>query len=427
MKANIGNMLQPKSIDHSRAREQFASILHDDSPAWIVRRQKCRPAQALGRSIRQFVSKRPEEVTEPIQPTGPENGGAHRKPTAVASHGQAPDQRQQRIRFIIAEEFQRPGEDLRAAVSFGSSMRDWQLRQGGNDNIPEDVFPPIAPRKPTVEELLNRSITAPWPLLFVRSDVRMEERDPIPQGTGNLTHKVCRVVNPPHGLKEQRGALWIRADQTAVLSGQKPRIDERVRAIRFRLPTQVRREHGDETVQEGVPRNVYVASLDMRCQPLDGVSPLLRLRVRRAIEIRKQCLDSGPSSTKHGRYDLEASVLAPPFGADRVVVRNVRHHPCAGRNAPAAVAKNQRMIAEWGASLRRAILQVFHEAAIPTVHRRGRRQEIDHRLCTPIFRLPRYQSADSVKTEVKHAFEKQSVVGLVEVDLAAVKGAIEAR
>ena len=85
------------------------------------------------------------------------------------------------------------------------------------------------------------------------------------------------------------------------------------------------------------------------------------------------------------------------------------------------------MIAEWGASLRRAILQVFHEAPIPTVHRRGRRQEVDHRLCTPIFRLPRYQSADSVKTEVKHAFEKQFVVGLVEVDLAAVKGTIEGR
>jgi len=150
-------------------------------------------------------------------------------------------------------------------------------------------------------------------------------------------------------------------------------------------------------------------------------------RVRRAIEIREQCFDSGPSSTKHGRHDLEPSVLAPPFGTDRVVVRNVRHYPCAGRSAPAAVAENQRTIAEWGAPLRRTILQVFDQAPILTVHRRGRRQQIDHRLCTPIFRLPGHQCTDGVKTEVKHAFEKQFVVGLVEVYLAAVKRTIEGR
>ena len=67
----------------------------------------------------------------------------------------------------------------------------------------------------------------------------MEERNPIPQGTGNLSHKVCRVVYAPYWLKEQRAVLGICAEQTAVLGGQKPRIEERVRTIRLRLLTEV--------------------------------------------------------------------------------------------------------------------------------------------------------------------------------------------
>ncbi len=80
-------------------------------------------------------------------------------------------------------------------------MRNWKLLgQGGNDDIPKDVFTPKVLNKPVVEELLDRSVTASRPFLFVCSDVRMKKRDPIVQDTGNVVHEpsvACQLARAP--------------------------------------------------------------------------------------------------------------------------------------------------------------------------------------------------------------------------------------
>ena len=114
-------------------------------------------------------------------------------------------------------------------------------------------------------------------------------------------------------------------------------------------------------------------------------------------------------------------MVAPLIGADRGITGDLRHRPCLVRNAPTVIAINQCQIVKRLATLGRALIQCVDEKIILPADPCGGRQKIDYRSCLPGVRLGRDQIGDRIEDEVQHGREKKLVVGIREVDLAAVE------
>ena len=94
----------------------------------------------------------------------------------MASHRQTTEQRQERFRWLVSEQPDRPALEFCAKVSVIAVERSRQRGYRPRDDITNDLLPPESAREPVVEELVHGRPSA-LGSFFVRPHIAMNEFD----------------------------------------------------------------------------------------------------------------------------------------------------------------------------------------------------------------------------------------------------------
>ena len=145
------------------------------------------------------LCEQPDIVAEAARPTRTEYGVAQREPAFMTGHGQATEQGQQCIRWVLAQQLESPCKEVGAKFGVVSSVGSRQCWNGRQNDLPQNVLAPETPGKPAVEKLLYHGVAAWLPLL--RLDIGMEERYAVLEAFRNMSTRSAASWRPRTGWK----------------------------------------------------------------------------------------------------------------------------------------------------------------------------------------------------------------------------------